>query len=306
MNIEKCRKLLNIDDDQELTPELIRKCYRINALKYHPDKNSEPDARDKFEEIKKAYEYLNKQIEWGELDDDNFVDNDERDDYHSLLFAFVNNVVQKSCDVLQSKLFNIIIGKISTLCEEKTIQLLQKIDKNILIKIYEILSLYRDSFHLSDVLFYHIEEILQQKKCNDECIILNPLIDDLLERNVYKMTIDSNIYLIPLWHHELIYDNSGSDLYVRCNPILPDNMSIDENNNINVKVKYNISEIFGKEFVEISVGKRIINIQVKSLCIVKTQTFLEINNNGIPRINTEDIYNVDNSGEIIIEIELDV
>ena len=168
MNYEKCKKILNIEEDEELTYDLIRKCYRINALKYHPDKNGAADARDKFEESKQAYEYLNKHIEFGDLDDDDLSDSDVRDDYHSLLFAFVTNVVKKSCDVLHSKLYNIIIGKISTLCEEKTIQLLQKIDKNVLIKIYEILSLYRDSFHLSDVLFYHIEEILQQKKCNDE------------------------------------------------------------------------------------------------------------------------------------------
>ena len=61
---------------------------------------------------------------------------------------------------------------------------------------------------------------------------------------------------------------------------------------------------FEKEFIEVSVGKRKINIQVKSLHMVKNQTFLEIDNNGIPRINTEDIYNVDNSAEIIIDVEL--
>jgi len=302
LNTENCKKTLNIDPEEELTPELLRKYYRMNALKYHPDKNGNTDARDKFEEIKQAYEYLNKHIEWVELDES---DDDARDDYESLLFIFVKNVVQKSCDVLQNKLYNTIIEKISTVCEEKAIQLIQNIDKNVLIKTYEILLLYRESFHLSDYLFQRMEEILQQKMCNDECIILNPLIDDLLERNVYKLKIEENMYLIPLWHHELIYDNSGADLYVRCNPILPENMSIDEDNNLTVTVHCKIADIFEKEFLEVSIGKRKHILSISHLTLKRNQTMV-IKHNGIPRINTKDIYNISDIGEIRIDIELEL
>jgi len=222
-----------------------------------------------------------------------------------LLFIFVKNVVQKSCDVLQNKLYNTIIKKISTVCEEKAIQLIQNIDKNVLIKTYEILLLYRESFHLSDYLFQRMEEILQQKMCNDECIILNPLIDDLLERNVYKLKIEENMYLIPLWHHELIYDNSGADLYVRCSPILPENMSIDEDNNLTVTVHCKIADIFDKEFLEVSIGKRKHILSISHLTLKRNQTMV-IKHNGIPRINTKDIYNISDIGEIRIDIELEL
>jgi hypothetical protein len=302
LSIENCKKSLNIDLQEDLTPELLRKYYRINALKYHPDKNRDDNARDKFEEIKQAYEYLNKHIEWIEFDES---DDDTRDDYESLLFIFVKNVVQKSCDVLQNKLYNTIIKKISTVCEEKAIQLIQNIDKNVLIKTYEILLLYRESFHLSDYLFQRMEEILQQKMCNDECIILNPLIDDLLEHNVYKLKIEENMYLIPLWHHELIYDNSGADLYVRCNPILPENMSIDEDNNLTVTIHCKIADIFEKSFLEVSIGKRKHILSISHLTLKRVQTMI-IKHKGIPRINTKDIYNISDIGEIRIDIELEL
>ena len=44
--------------DQNARPEDIKHAYRQLAKKYHPDKNSSPDAHECFIEITEAYEIL--------------------------------------------------------------------------------------------------------------------------------------------------------------------------------------------------------------------------------------------------------
>lgn len=49
-----------LDVEKNVSDDDIRKAYRKLALKYHPDKNKEPDAEEKFKEINKAYSILGK------------------------------------------------------------------------------------------------------------------------------------------------------------------------------------------------------------------------------------------------------
>ena len=48
--------ILNIDRNS--TEDEIKKAYKRMALKYHPDRNTDKDAEDKFKEISIAYQIL--------------------------------------------------------------------------------------------------------------------------------------------------------------------------------------------------------------------------------------------------------
>lgn len=48
-----------LDIDKNATPDEIKNKYRRLARKYHPDVSKEPNAEEKFKEVKEAYEVLN-------------------------------------------------------------------------------------------------------------------------------------------------------------------------------------------------------------------------------------------------------
>ncbi len=51
--MDKYYKILGLDNNTDL--ETVKKTYKKLAVKYHPDKNSDSDAQDKFKEITNAY-----------------------------------------------------------------------------------------------------------------------------------------------------------------------------------------------------------------------------------------------------------
>ena len=283
MDQMRARHVLGIDNMAQITPELLKRQYRIKALRDHPDKNTSPDANEQFRMVRDAYEYLS-----------DYNSPIENLSYVDMLKEFLNT---------KSPVVHIIISKLSHMCEDKAFRFINSIDKLILMDIYKLLIANREILNVPDIFIEEIRKILISKTKCDERILLNPSLDDLWKDNLYKLVIDERTYLIPLWHHELVYDNSGCDLHVKCNPILPDNVEIDEDNNLIVSLECKVSDLMQVNLVNVLVGDRGFSFRADELRMIKSQQLVRMGV-GISRIKPKNVYDVSARGDIIFDIKL--
>tara|TARA_B110000879_G_scaffold84710_1_gene117119 strand:- start:15232 stop:16122 length:891 start_codon:yes stop_codon:yes gene_type:complete len=296
MNFQKACKILDINSKQKINIDELKHKYKRGALKYHPDKNNSIDAKNKFQEVSEAYQYLcENNMNLNELSQANTS-------YSDILFTFINTIIPVDKD---TGVIHVIIQKLTHICETKSNDFLDNLDKETLIKIYNIIKMNKDIFHIKPEYISKIESIINNKVQNDEVIILNPTLEDLFDNNLYRLTIDKKTYIIPLWHHELQYDNNGKDLYVRCNPVLLDDIEVDEINDIHFYKTYNIHDLWGQEHIDVEIGSRIFTVEVNKLKIMRNQTIF-ICNSGISRPNIKNIYDVSILSTVHIHLTLEL
>ena len=285
--------ILEIDPDH-MTRPILKSQYRKKALAFHPDKNKSADANVRFQEINEAYNYLSS-IVYQEEEEDPLT-------YTNTLLAFLENVIGVDLfNHVQNRVFYKIIEHIGNCCEKKAMDILEKLDKMALIRVYEVLEMHQEVFHFSETFLIILKGMIQKRSEKDEHITLYVGLDDLMNDNLYKITVGKNEYIIPLWHHELVYDHCGNELKVECVPILPEDICIDENNNIHMHLEYNIEEVWEKE-VTVVLGKREFTIYPDQLRLCKEQTVI-FNEKGISKINTKKIFEISRA-DIIFHITI--
>ena len=274
--------------------EELKKKYRLFALKYHPDKNKDPGSEDKFKEISAAYIYLSENIH-------NQKNTLPYENYNSLFDSFLKSIFvgeSISNDIIQ------LITNIVSDYKKTSLSLFEKLSKTQITYVYEFINQYKHIFHIDEQFIKQIFDIIQKKYLDDNLIIINTTINDIINNNIYVLTIEGNTYYIPLWHSELYYDlDDNKQLIVKCIPKLEKNVFIDHHNDIYIDIRCKIEELLKKKFIEYKFGNNILYIPVSNLLIKKKQLYI-LNNEGIPLIDQNNIYNVENKSNIIFTIEL--
>ena len=277
----------------------IKKKYKFMALKYHPDKNKSNDATTAFHKITEAYDYLMKYE--GYMDCDNEFYEEEKSNensYNSMLYQFINIIISEQPE---DNILNGLIKKLLNMCEDKAVNYIESFEKDKIIKLYDFLKNYNQVFHYSNHFIEKIKKIIQEKTKNDERIILNPTIDDLFEHNIYKLKYDNNIYYIPLWHPEVKINLSDKEVYINNIPNLPENIEIDNKNNIIFKCQFEIKDLLNNPINNIKIGNKSFHIESQNLRI-KEKQILHLPNKGIPAITSNNILDTSKFSDIFIHI----
>jgi len=288
MDYITAREILDIDVDCTLTYDILKKKYRTSALKYHPDKNrNSPEATEKFKLVQESYEYLKRELSYGfaGAGATHETNSDTVPDYSHLLRVFAESLFSQG--VTGNTLFSSIISDIVSGCEKISLRLFEGLDKEKAMDVYSFLSKYRITLHISQEVIDKVKDIILDKYKNDQIYILNPSLDDLLESNIYKLTVNGQVYFVPLWHDLVYFDASGSEIIVKCLPELPDHVTIDENNVLHVEllVPFNVS-LLDSTAVPFTLGKKTFTVNVK---LKKNQTIF-LPGVGVNQLLDLDVY----------------
>jgi curved DNA-binding protein CbpA len=294
---------INKTNYKDITFDFLKKKYHKLALQNHPDKNGNtPESNEKFKQINEAYNYLKKEINNinpDDLKEENI--NTSSSLYYDILQLFMKGMLDgKYNEVFLHIVEDIVIG-----CKKISLKLFDGLDKENSINVYIFLSKYKSILHLSDDTLDEIREIVIQKYDNVEIYKLNPNINDLLNNNFYKLYVKNELYLVPLWYNEVYFDSSGNEIIVLCEPELPEDIKIDDDNNIYVEKTISLQTelsklILDNSCIKINIGDKSFDILVSEL-YMKREQYYKIKNQGLTK-SDDDIYNVSEKADIIVKI----
>lgn len=310
MNISTACNLLDLDIDflTKLTKDDLKKKFHKSALKHHPDKNGNTiEATIKFQQINEAYRYLLSNLDLEDKENNNDNDNyfsyntQENMQYMNLLNMFIGSIIKGTYKEILFK----ILQEIMKGYKEISNKLFEDLDRDTSLEIYHFLCKYKNILYVSSSIIENIRNIIIEKFSKDNIFILNPSLIDLFENNIYKLIINEQKYLVPLWHNELYFDGKeNNDIIVFCVPDLPENINIDENNNLLVDLKVyidNFTNFLESKYISFLLGNKKFDIPLDKLFITGNQIYV-FYQQGISQITEYNMYDTDKKSDIIVTI----
>ena len=317
MNLQEAFEVLGISSNEvsQLTIDTLKKKYHKMALLNHPDKNGNSiDSTAKFQRINEAYQLIEREIKsfsfchsFGQDASYNQTQEEqtqEEQDLSSGFGFFVNLFMENILSGKYNEFVSSIIKDIVGGCKEVSLKLFEDLDKDRCLFVYDFMLKYKSILHISDTIIEKVREIIVEKYKDIQIFILNPSMDDLFENNIYKLCIDTeNTFLVPLWHNELYFeDTKQNEIIVRCCPELPENMSIDEENNILIELKIRLDfSLIESNKIPFLLGKKEFHVKTDELKMMKTQTHI-LRKQGISKIQEKDMYSIDKKSDIVVNI----
>ena len=302
MNFKDALDILEIDSKyDELTLQIINKRYRKMALKYHPDKNGNTEeSNEHFKKINEAYTYLKRESKYFENDED-----DSCHDSQSIYLNVLKNFIKSAMDGNYSDLIAKIVNDILIKGKQISLKIFEDLDKDTALNVYIFLSRYKSILYFSDELLENVKQMVIQKYDNVEIYKLNPSINDLLHNNFYKLYVQEQLYLVPLWHKESYYDGSGCEIIAICEPDLPNDIKIDDDNNLIVNIDvYAYSDlpdmIINNQDISFDIGDESFSIPLSELYIRREQ-YYRLKGRGLVNVK-KDLYDLSDKSDIIVKI----
>lgn len=294
MDIKKAYSILGLKPPISL--QIVKRAYHREALLHHPDRLH--DTKDKaegtrrFQEIGEAYALLSTHL--GDLEHTNTKSDFS---YEAMLRKFIYGTIGNKSEIIDN-----ILHKITTKCSSFSKKMLDSLDKKTLLKIYDYINVNKDILNISPDIIEFIDNYVVEKTKNDCVYNLNPTLRDILHKVVYLLYDEEKKYYVPLWHEEIQFDEEKC-IIVRCEPELPEHVTIDHHNNLNVNLTANIRTLLDKKVLQFSLADNEYCIPVNKLLIKHHQTYV-LRGIGIPKININDIYDCSEKGDIIVNINL--
>jgi hypothetical protein len=286
--IQSALRILGFADG--VAPESMKelnKRYHLLALKHHPDKVAAAaasddddddenrhtrDATERFKEINDAHKRVKDFFFSNEpgLDDIRMENG-----YESILQMFIQTILAKISrgpglghglghvyeETTINQAVHSLIHMIITKGLQSAITMFQTMDKQACLTIYDILSKNQDLFGISREIMEELTRVVEEKMGDDLVVRLNPSLLDMLLDRVYILHEYGQVYYIPLWHTELHFKQpttyGDGEIIVLCDPELPDNVSLDDNNNLFISLDVNVLELFRDQVVPVYINDEI-------------------------------------------------